>query len=99
MIPADIILIALFVVMSIVAIIVTCRDKRASKSDPRHRVPEGTLMLIAFFFGGLAMYITMKLIRHKTKHAKFMVGIPLIILLHAGLVVLYLLVIRPSIAA
>ncbi len=98
MILVDFILIGAFAVMSIVAVAITCHDKWASKNDPWHRVPERTLMLTAFFLGGLAMYITMKLIRHKTKHAKFMVGIPLMILLHAGLAVLYILVLRPMIA-
>ena len=44
------------------------------------RIPEKTLMLLSFIGGGAAMYITMLLIRHKTKHVKFMVGIPLIII-------------------
>ncbi len=39
--------------------------------------------------GGAAMYLTMLLIRHKTKHVKFMLGIPLMISLHA--VIIYLL--------
>lgn len=31
------------------------------------------------------MYITMKAIRHKTLHKKFMIGLPLLILLHGVL--------------
>ena len=33
------------------------------------------------------MYVTMLLIRHKTKHPSFMVGIPVIMLLQAALLV------------
>ncbi len=32
------------------------------------------------------MYITMKKIRHKTKHKKFMIGIPVIMILQAGVI-------------
>ena len=39
--------------------------------------------------GSEPMYITMQLIRHKTQHKKFMIGLPLLILLHIALVVLY----------
>jgi uncharacterized membrane protein YsdA (DUF1294 family) len=35
--------------------------------------------------GAIAMLLTMYAIRHKTKHIKFMLGIPLIILLQAAL--------------
>ena len=34
------------------------------------------------------MYLTMRIIRHKTLHKKFMIGIPLIILLQIVLVLL-----------
>ena len=93
----DYILIAVFAVMSLVAVIATCRDKIAAKRDPKNRTPEATLMLIAFLFGSFAMYITMQIIRHKTKHAKFMVGIPIFMLLHAALIVCYFIFLRPLI--
>jgi uncharacterized membrane protein YsdA (DUF1294 family) len=32
------------------------------------------------------MYVTMRLIRHKTKHVSFMVGIPVIMILQAALI-------------
>ena len=34
------------------------------------------------------MYAVMQIIRHKTKHKRFMIGIPLIILLQIALIVL-----------
>lgn len=98
MLVYDYLLIGVFAVMSLVAVIVTCRDKAAAKLAPKDRTPEATLMLIGFLFGSFAMYITMKLIRHKTKQAKFMVGLPVFMLLHAALIVLYLLVLRPRLA-
>ena len=94
----DWILLAILLIMSIVAVIITCYDKRAAKVRPDVRTPEATLMLIAFLFGSFAMYITMQLIRHKTKHAKFMIGIPVFMVLHIAIIVAYLVWIRPLLA-
>lgn len=95
MIFMDRLLIALFAVMSTVAVIVTCYDKKAARVGRWNRTPERTLMLIAFFFGSFAMYITMRTIRHKTLHKKFMIGVPLFMALHVALILGYLLYLRP----
>ena len=63
--------------ISIVAAGVTIADKIKAKAGA-WRVKEATLLLISALGGSVAMFITMQIIRHKTKHAKFMVGIPLI---------------------
>jgi uncharacterized membrane protein YsdA (DUF1294 family) len=42
-------------------------------------VPENTLFFIAFVGGAAAMLLTMLLVRHKTRHARFMVGLPLVL--------------------
>ena len=58
--------------------------KKASKSGkkgPRLRIPESKLLLLSALGGSLAMLLTMLFIRHKTKKAKFMIGIPLILIL------------------
>jgi uncharacterized membrane protein YsdA (DUF1294 family) len=75
--------------ISIVAIVVTIYDKLIAGSDKR-RVPEKTLLIIAALGGSVAMYITMQIIRHKTQHKKFMIGIPVIMVLQAILFALYL---------
>lgn len=74
-------------VISLSSVIVTAADKRFSKRTGRHRVPESTLLWYAVFGGAAAMLITMLTIRHKTRHAKFMIGLPLILLLQTGLAV------------
>ncbi len=71
--------------ISAVAVIVTVWDKFAAKKGIR-RVPEATLLWIGFFGGAAAMLITMKCIRHKTRKPKFMVGLPLILVLHVLLI-------------
>ena len=84
------IIIVYLAVISLISVIVCIYDKKVSKKNKVElRVPEKTLMLLSFIGGGAAMYLTMLFIRHKTKHVKFMLGIPFMIALHA--VIIYLL--------
>lgn len=71
-----------FVIITVLAVIITVYDKYAAKKLPRNRIPENVLLLIGIFGGAFAEYITMKIIRHKTRHKKFMIGLPLISALH-----------------
>ena len=54
-------------------------DKIAAKRG-LFRVSESALLWLSVLGGSVVMYITMKLIRHKTQHKKFMIGIPVIII-------------------
>lgn len=74
-----------FVILAIVSVAMTVADKASAKRGG-WRVPEATLMMLGLFGGALPMYVTMKTIRHKTKHKKFMIGLPLEIALHAAVV-------------
>ena len=71
--------------ISLISIIVCCYDKFAAKHNPRHRTREATLLLLSALGGSVAMLITMFIIRHKTKHMKFMIGIPAIIILQVAI--------------
>lgn len=64
--------------ISILSAVITAYDKLIA-GGKRRRVPEQTLFLLALAGGAAAMYITMLLIRHKTKHKRFMLGLPLIL--------------------
>lgn len=44
------------------------------------RIPESTLMLIAALGGSVGSLLGMYTVRHKTKHRKFTLGIPAILL-------------------
>ena len=68
-----------FAVISLVGIILTVYDKRIAGSGKR-RIPEATLMTVGLL--GAAGPMTMKKIRHKTKHKKFMLGLPAEVILH-----------------
>ena len=74
------IFIGYLIVISVVSVIVCIYDKFAAKHATKHRTREATLLLLSALGGSVAMFATMQLIRHKTKHMKFMIGIPLIII-------------------
>ena len=71
-----------FLCIPAVSVFVTVLDKCNARAH-RRRVPEKTLMLLSALGGSVAMYVTMRLIRHKTRHKKFMLGIPCIFVLQA----------------
>lgn len=75
-----IILAAYYIIGSLICITVTAHDKRAAINKKR-RVPEKTLILLGIFFSSSAEYLTMKAIRHKTLHKKFMLGLPAIFIM------------------
>ena len=78
-------LIVIAVVMSAVSVIVCIADKLRSKKKVRTRVSEATLMTLSAFGGALFMFLTMLIIRHKTKHSRFMVCLPLMIIYQAAI--------------
>ncbi len=76
-----------FTFMSIVSAAVTIYDKRMAIYGKR-RIPERTLFALAILGGSVSMYLTMILIRHKTKHKSFMIGLPVIMILQASALLL-----------
>ena len=73
-----------FCIISIIAFVLTVYDKKASKRRGRKkwpRIPEKYLLFVGVLGGSLVMYITMKNIRHKTHHKRFMRGLPAILTL------------------
>ena len=84
------IIILYLAVISLISIIVCIYDKAISKKNRVElRIPEKTLLILSALGGSVAMYIAMQITHHKTKHAKFMIGIPVIIVLQIALVVCY----------
>ena len=57
------------------------------------RIPEATLMGMAAIGGSIGAIAGMKLFRHKTKHAKFYIGLPVILALQivAAVCIIYIL--------
>jgi len=59
-------------------LLIMLADKRkAIKSQ--WRIPEKTMLTVAILGGSLGIYTGMQLFRHKTKHAKFSIGVPVIL--------------------
>ncbi len=54
------------------------------------RIPEATLMGIAAIGGSLGTLIGIYLFRHKTLHAKFTIGVPVLLAIHVVLLVIIL---------
>lgn len=78
------------IVINTIAIILTVADKRRAIKG-KYRISEDLLLTVALIGGSVGEYLTMKAVHHKTKHKRFMIGLPLIILLHiaAAILVLY----------
>ena len=83
------IILGYILVISVVAFIVCGIDKFAAQHQKR-RVPEKVLFLLSALGGSVGMYLGMFTFRHKTKHWYFVIGIPAIILLQAGLLLYFL---------
>ena len=69
-----------FLAVSVIGAVVCIYDKLAAQRGWK-RVPERTLFFWALVGGGPGVYLTMLLIRHKTLHRSFMLGIPASMLL------------------
>jgi len=71
--------------INLVALILCTVDKVRAAAG-KWRVPEGTLLLTAALGGSPALLLSMLLLRHKTRHKKFILGVPAILLAQAALV-------------
>ena len=60
-------------------------DKLKARKN-RWRIPERTLMLSALLGGSIGALAGMYLFRHKTRHAKFTIGIPAILIAEVFLI-------------
>ncbi len=69
-----------FVVINVIGFVLPPIDKNKAKKD-KWRIRERTLFIVSILGGSVAMYISMRIFHHKTKHKRFMIGIPVIIIL------------------
>lgn len=54
------------------------------------RIPERTLLGVAIIGGSIGVLAAMYTVRHKTKHMKFVIGVPLILVCQIGLAAYFL---------
>lgn len=76
------------VLVNALAFILMLADKQKAKKGA-WRIPEATLMGIAALGGSVGAIAGIYLFRHKTRHTKFTLGLPLILALQ--LVLIYLI--------
>lgn len=67
--------------MNLIAFYMYWLDKRNARKR-RWRIPENTLLGVAFIGGSLGALLGMYIFRHKTKHWKFKILVPLFLIMH-----------------
>jgi len=76
----------LLAAVNLLAFVLYGVDKLKAKKGA-WRIPEATLLLVAFLGGSAGALLGMEVFRHKTKHAKFRILVPLFLILHIALAV------------
>lgn len=82
------ILLVYLILVNVVSFFMYGIDKRKAIKD-QWRIPEKTLLMAALLGGSLGAFTGMQVFRHKTKHLKFLLGVPACMILHAALGILY----------
>lgn len=83
-----IICIAYLVIINITAFAAYGADKQKAKKG-KWRISENTLLLLAVLGGSIGAICGMKAFHHKTKKAAFSVGLPIILILQAVLLIVF----------
>lgn len=82
------VLIIYFLLVNLLGFYAMYTDKLRAKKRA-FRIPEATLFAVAFIGGSIGCILGMYLFRHKTKHWRFVYGMPLILILQIiGLILL-----------
>lgn len=80
-------LLGYFVIINLVTFFTYGMDKRRAAKN-RWRIPEKKLLGLAVIGGTPGALAGMYGFRHKTKHLKFVIGVPVILMLQVGLICL-----------
>ena len=78
-------LLYLFLINSVAFVLMHADKRRARKN--RWRIPERTLIGTAVLGGSIGALVGMRCFRHKTKHLKFTLGLPAILIVQIALAV------------
>ena len=78
------IILTYLIAINILTFIVYGNDKRKARKN-KWRTPESTLLMLAFIGGAYGAWLGMRVFRHKTKHWKFKILVPLFLILQLAL--------------
>lgn len=78
-----------YIFINIVAFVLYGMDKAKAKKH-KWRIPEKTLLGIAFLGGGPGAFLGMKIFHHKTKHTLFRILVPVAIVLHIIIIFIWI---------
>ncbi len=74
-----------FLFLCTVTFIFYAADKSSAKKGTR-RIRESTLLILSFIGGSAGALTAMHMLRHKNGKIKFMIGVPLSLLIHAAVI-------------
>ena len=75
------ILIGYIIIINIISFFIMLYDKKQAIYH-NFRISEKTIFIVSLLLGGIGTYVGMYAFRHKTKHLKFTIGIPIVIILN-----------------
>lgn len=78
------ILLVCFFLINLAGAIVNVIDKAKARHG-KWRIPEATLWFFGLIGGATGSYASMRLFHHKTRHKKFMIGMPLLMVIQIGI--------------
>lgn len=82
----DIMLLVYLLLINVIGFASMGIDKRRAEKR-LWRISEKTLLIIAFVGGALGSYLGMQIFRHKTKHIKFTILVPLALIAHVFIII------------
>ena len=85
--PILVVVLIYILIISVIGWLLPYIDKNKAQNG-KWRVRESTLFLVAALGGSAAMYASMQKYRHKTKHKRFMIGIPCIMFVQLAVIAL-----------
>jgi uncharacterized membrane protein YsdA (DUF1294 family) len=77
---ASTVFIAFLLLINVISFSVFAVDKQKAVQG-KWRIPEKVLILLAGMGGAAGALLAMKIFRHKTRHPKFSIGIPVLLIL------------------
>ena len=76
---------AVLVVWNVIVFALYGIDKRKAVRKS-HRISERTLLVTCALFGSVGAFLGMTLLRHKTKHLQFKIGVPLLLIVNLAII-------------